>query len=228
VDHYRYEITTDEGTSHGTVESHSLADATNQVALLFPGAEILSMEQVDHSRLFEPSAPRPPDAPRDIDVKLTDVSGGMTVLGVGGLFSAVGLLFLAIGVGVLLSGETGGGIALSLFSLVFVTIGGGLLANQFRQRSRQQRLYRNGQPVLATVEHIGPHPSVRINGVPPMVTSWSFEVDGQTYSGKRAATDPALNIDQPGDAIWVIYDAVDPTNSTLWPPPDSSPSLFGG
>jgi len=221
VSQYRYEIIDNEDQPvSGIVDAGSLADAADQVEREFPRSEVLSMELVEANRRFEPTGPRPPAAPRDIDVKLTSVGGGLVLLLVGALFAGVASILILVGLGLLISGNDGG-LFMTLFPMIHLAIGVGMLWYVFSRRARQQRLYRDGEATMATIEEEGPHPTMKINGRRPTLTSWSFEHEGTSYHGKRTSTpgQGGAGENRPGDAIWVLYDPADPSQSVSWPPP---------
>ena len=212
---FRYSSRSAEGEDTGWIEASSLFDASEQ--LRKQGVEVTSIENLTEApRRYEPDGDRPPPAPRDVHVPARDVPGAWVMLLVGGMFAGIATIFVVIGIGLLIAGNSGGRF-MTLFPLIHLTIGVGLLRHVFRQVFGRRKLYENGEVAMATVDGVGHNRKVRVNGRSPYELSWSFDVDGHRYSDTRSSFDERVFDFSPGDRLWVLYNPDDPEESVEWP-----------
>lgn len=214
---FRYRAIDGHGqTDDGVIDATSLHDASEK--LRSREVTVVSIEEltVDATR-YEPDGTRPPEAPRDVTLRLRDMPGGTVLLMVGGIFTAVAVPIVVSGLVVLASG-TSGGAFITLFPLIHLTIGVALVRYVFLRRRKAQDIYRHGTVSMATVDGVGYNRSLRVNGRNPYELVWSLEVQGHRYSDKKSSFDERVMTFAPGDRMWVIYDPNDPEESVEWPP----------
>lgn len=225
--HYRA-VDPHRGTFDGTIDAGSIVEATEQlqaqevdvVAIEAAGARPASWSQrpPDASgRRYEPAEAKPPPAPRDVDVKLRSQPGGIALVMVGGIFTAIGGAFVAVGLGLLAAGNEEG-LFVALIPSVHFLIGVVLLRFGLRRWRRRKSLYRDGAVAMATIDGVGYNSSVKVNGRSPYEVVWSFDLDGHRYHDKQSTFDQRVFDYAPGDRLWVLYDADDPEASAEWPP----------
>jgi len=200
----------------GTVEARTLAD----VFAKHPDLEMLAIEAIDDdNQLFEPRGPRPPDAPRDVKIRVSDSPGGWALLLVGILFTGVASIFVIAGLGFLASGSGGlGGLLFTLFPLIHLSIGLGMIWSVLGRFSKRRALYQSGVAAMARVRAVGQNSSIRINGRNPYELVWTFDLDGHTYHDKDSTFNDDVLLYEAGDPMWIVYDPLDPEKSAEWPP----------
>lgn len=214
---FRYRAVDEHGRQvRDTIEADSLFEATG--ALGRKGFEILAIEVMEAAeRIYEPAERRPPPAPRDVEVRLRDVPGGLVLLIIGSIFAGVAAVLIIVGFILLVAGQKAG-LFLALFPLLHLAIGVGLLVHVFKRRAARSVVYRNGTAAVARVDGVGYNRKLRINGRNPYELVWSFEVDGHRYHDKQSSFDDHIMRFEPGDPIWIVYDPADPEDSAAWPP----------
>lgn len=234
---YRYRAKEADGTSFtSTIEADSAYDAT--VAVRELGVELDALERVatpepavdrahapptpaavprEPTYRLEPVDDRPPPAPREIPPGTSGVAGGFILLFIGGFFTAMASLFIVIGLGVLLSGNSDGWFMIGIPS-IHLTVGLGLLLYALRGRHERRRIVHEGLVALGRIKATGHNRRVRINGRNPYKMDYEFEVNGQVYSGSHSTMDEAIKAHRLHDRIWVIYDPADPSKNVEWPP----------
>jgi len=219
VKSFRYEVVAPDGQrSNGLIEADSLLAATTGVARLELAGEVVSIEDLSNGNsLYEPVGERPPPTPRSVDVKIGDVGGGWGLIGGGILFSAVALLFMSIGIGIMISGDLGG-LWFALFPVIHLAAGVWMISSVLKQRAKRIRLYRDGQAIVARVQGAGPDRTSSVDRENPFELVWRFELDGNDYHDKMSSLRSALSTHQVGDPVWVVYNPEDPEESAIWPP----------
>ena len=201
-----------------TIEADSAEDALRLARI--DSAQVLSVEVADATPLsYEPAGQPPPSAPRQLPPGSVRSPGGgdavMTM--VGGLFTGIALLFIIIGIGLLIGGAGVIGVVFTLFPMIHLSVGVGLLWNVWGTRALRKRLYQHGVAATATIDRVGPG-NLRVNGRPRMEIGWTFFLNDQPFHGKRTGMNLRLGAVDEGDRIWVLYDPEDPTKSVEWPP----------
>lgn len=197
-------------------------------ALRVQEVEVLSVEHVDaladispdtdaeRQPLLEPRSGRPPAAPRDASEYQTSILKNVPIL-VGGIFVAIASVFIVIGLGLLLAGETAG-VFMTLFPMIHFTIGMGLLLSGLRKRSTRSDVIERGEVVLGRVTATGLNRRTRINGRNPFLLDYEFEALGATHTGQRSTLDDRITSNQVGDRVWVLHDPADASRNVVWPP----------
>ena len=214
---FRYQAVDEQGrTSREMIEAASLVAATEQLS--DRGIEVTSIEAFGATdQRYEPDGMRPGPAPRDISVSIGDMAAGWALVFGGGIFAAAAAVFIAVGIGMLVSGN-GGGIFFALFPLIHLVVGLVLLLIPLRNRARRQRIYRHGEVTMARIDAVGYDRSLTVNGENPYEVVWTFDIDGHRYHDKRSTFSTDAQRFRPGDPIWIIYDPFDPEESVEWPP----------
>ena len=234
---YRYRAKDTDGTWFtSTIEADSAYEAT--VAVRDMGVELDALERVasaeptidrpptppppDLERVapahrLEPVDDRPPPAPRAVPPGTSGVAGGMVFLLVGGLFTAIATLFIIIGAGLVLSGDSDGWFMMAVPS-IHLTVGVGLLIYALRGRSERRRIVHEGHVALGRIIETGRNRRVKINGRNPYKMDYEFDVDGHSFRGSHSTMDEAIKAHRLHDRIWVLYDPADPTKNVEWPP----------
>lgn len=111
-----------------------------------------------------------------------------------------------------------GSLIFSLFPLVHLAVGIGLLTYAYRTRERRKRVYVHGVAATATIDRTGYDARVRINGRNPYEIGWTFFIRDQPFHGKRSSMNSALTNFREGDRIWILYDSSYPTRNVEYPP----------
>jgi hypothetical protein len=103
------------------------------------------------------------------------------------------------------------------FVLLFPVLGLTLFGGAVRSNRREIRAFRDGQAIEGRITEVGLDRTVKINGRHPHKVSWTFEVQGQSYSGALTSMDPAALAEfQQGTLVTVLYVAENPRANTLW------------
>lgn len=71
---------------------------------------------------------------------------------------------------------------------------------------------------MARIDEAGVDRSTKVNGRSPYKIGFDFEVNGQSYAGKRSTMNKRITRHHVGDRIWVLYDPDDPKRNVEWPP----------
>jgi len=106
--------------------------------------------------------------------------------------------------------------AVLLFALLFASVGTPIVFFQVRAKRRERKSFIYGTPVLAEVTFAGVDLSVKINGVYPSVIRWSFQVEGQGYTGSLSARDLRSERLASSGKVVVLYLPENPKVNTLW------------
>lgn len=171
----------------------------------------------ERAALLEPDSARPPPAPRDIPRGTTGMAGGFVLLLVGGIFTAVASVMILSGLGLLIAGQSAGWF-MTLFPMIHLTVGVGLLTYALRGKAKRRAVIANGHVAMARIGETGVDRSTKINGRSPYRIGYDFEVSGFRYSGKRSTMNERITRHRVGDRIWVLYDPDDPDRNVEWPP----------
>lgn len=200
-----------------TITADSLHDAAARLRVEEVNLVALEAAEAAPRRRFEPVGPRPGPAPRDVKVRLRDQAGGLVLLIIGAAFTFIASIFIFIGIGLLLAGNSTG-VFFTLFPLIHLAFGLGMLGYSIGTRAKRRRLYRDGEVAMATVEGVGYNRRMRVNGRNPYELVWTFDVAGHRYHERRSTFSEEAMTFTPGDRMWVLYDPDDPEDSVEWPP----------
>ena len=98
---FRYRAVNADGDPlSGIVTAHSLYDATDEIRT--KELDLLSIKRVeDAQRSYEPPTEMPPAAPREVPPGVTGMACGSVLMVVGGIFMAVVMIFVLVGLGLI-------------------------------------------------------------------------------------------------------------------------------
>lgn len=125
-------------------------------------------------------------------------------------------VFLIMGIIVALL-DPGDGLLFVLFAVIGLLVGVASIVSVWRNRSRRRYLARHGVAAVAWIEEVGQDRSAQVNGVNAHKIQYKFQVNGQTYTGKRSTTNWAATKHISQDSIWVLYDPEKPSHNIEWP-----------
>lgn len=163
----------------------------------------------------------PPLPPRQIPnnvirrMLLTD-AGAIT----GGVFLLMGVIFFVTGMALVIPIITlPVGLPFAVLGFIFLVIGGILFYLRYQNAQQTVEILRDGQAALGEVTAVHQNYQVRINNRYPWVIQYQFKAHGQNYSGKLSTLSQPDLSQQPGKAVYVLYQQDDPQKSTLYPSP---------
>jgi hypothetical protein len=163
----------------------------------------------------------PPPAPRPISTsyvwRLLSTDGwaiAALVFGLlGGIFSLVGAGLTIVIITAFV------GIPFLLLGLVFLAIGGGVLNWRYQETQKVVNVLRAGEATSGKIVGIQQNYSVRINGRYPWVIRYQFQANGQNYEGKVSTLNPVGENLQAGKTVCILYLPTAPQWSSIYPHP---------
>lgn len=163
----------------------------------------------------------PPLPPRKIPNKvmrrmlLTD-AGVIT----GSIFLFIGVIFFVVGMALVLAIITlPVGLPFAGMGFIFLIIGGILFFWRYENARQIVNILRDGQSALGEIKHVAQNYHVRVNHRYPWVIQYRFKVHGEIYQGKLSTLSQPNLSQQPGKAVYVLYQQDNPEKSTLYPSP---------
>lgn len=163
----------------------------------------------------------PPLPPRQIPKKvmsrmlLTDA--GMIS---GSVFLLIGVIFFVVGMALVVAIFTlPVGIPFAGLGFIFLVVGGVLFFWRYENARQKVSILRDGQAALGEITHVTQSYHLRVNGRYPWVIQYLFKVYGTNYQGKLTTLSQPDLSQQPGKAVYVLYQQNDPEKSTLYPSP---------
>jgi hypothetical protein len=90
-----------------------------------------------------------------------------------------------------------------------------------REQRRRLKALRWGLPAAAELTHVARHALPGLEAGRLAQLDYVFRVHGQPVSGSVPSPLPADARRRPGEPVWAVYLAEDPSVSALWPPPGS-------
>lgn len=163
----------------------------------------------------------PPLPPRAIPKKvlsrmlLTD-AGAIT----GGVFLLIGFIFFIVGSALIIPIITlPVGLSFAGIGFLFLFMGMGLFIWRIRIAQQTVQIIRNGQAALGEIMKVSQNYHVRVNNRYPWVIQYQFNLHGQNYKGKLSTLSQPDLSQQPGKAVYVLYEQDDPSKNTLYPSP---------
>ena len=160
----------------------------------------------------------PPGAPRTLPTEYRNkILHQNPATGLGTLFAGLGCVFLVVGV-VFLIVFLPVGIGLLLFGALWGGVGWSIRSSAQRGPRHQLDALEHGLAAQGQIVALGSDTSESRNGRYPFRMDYVFQVNGQTASGSAKGYDPINGLRQPGQQVWVVHLARDPSISSLWPP----------
>ena len=163
----------------------------------------------------------PPLSPRQIPKKvmsrmlLTD-AGAIT----GGIFLLIGAIFFVVGIALVVPLITlPVGLPFAGLGFIFLIVGGILFFWRYGHARQTVDILRFGQAALGEITNVAQNYHVRVNNRYPWVIQYRFNVYGQSYQGKLSTLSQPDLSQQPGKAVYVLYQQDDPKKNTLYPSP---------
>lgn len=120
----------------------------------------------------------------------------------------VGTIFL--GVGVLT--------AIVLIGFIFIIVGYFLRKSGIEAGNNKLAALERGQAAQGQILGVTQNTSVSINGRHPWRVEYGFVANGVRVPGSVESFDDSARFHQPGEPIWVVYLAEDPSKNSVWPP----------
>lgn len=163
----------------------------------------------------------PPLPPRQIPNKvlnrmlLTD-AGVIT----GGIFLLIGAIFFMVGMALVIPIITlPVGLPFAGMGFIFLIVGGILFYWRYENARQTVRILRDGQAALGEISNVSQNYYVRVNNRHLWVIQYQFKVHGKIYQGKLSTLSQPDLSQQPGKAVYVLYQQDDPVKNTLYPSP---------
>ena len=224
---YTYHAVDREGVAtSGTVDAPSIVAAADVVegrdldVVRIEAADIATDLDLPAGRRprSEPPGPMPAAPPRPLPPGVTGAAGGNFFLLFGAIFAGVAAILIVVGLSITIATGDRGGLIMAGVPLLHFSIGVASIWYALHHRQRRRDLAVNGVAAVAEVSHVGHEPMMKINGKNPFKLEYHFDVNGQTYTGKRRSMNRAMTAHIPDDTIWVVYDPDDPERNMEWPP----------
>jgi hypothetical protein len=111
------------------------------------------------------------------------------------------------------------GIPFALIGLVFLGVGGGLLASRYQYASRVVRVLREGTATVGRIVNVAENYSVQVNNRHPWAIEYQFQVNGREVTGHVSTLTPPGSSIQPGRRACVLYLPENPEINSLYPHP---------
>jgi hypothetical protein len=167
----------------------------------------------------ETGGPQPPPSPRHIpDQYKKDLLFSKNVGAFVGLaFAIVGVVVAVIGIGLVCVVPIVG-LGLLLFGAVFGGIGLTLRSSARGAAMRKLEALMHGEVAEGKIVSVGPDMTESVNGRHPTRIDYVFTADGRLTSGATNGWDAVNMVRQPGEPLWVVFMANDPTANSIWPP----------
>jgi hypothetical protein len=104
-----------------------------------------------------------------------------------------------------------------MFNFAFIVIGAVLFIRGFQKALRTVKILRDGLAAPGEITDISMNYRVRINKRHPWVIQYKFKVFGSDYQGKLSTLSQPDADQEPGKAVYVLYDPDDPQKNSLYP-----------
>lgn len=174
-----------------------------------------------YASLPEDQVLTPPPPPRPISDRyawrllLTDgvaITGGVFAL-LGVIFGITGLFLTVLVVTAFV------GIPFALLGLVFLAVGGGLLAWRYQNASRVVRVLREGTAAIGRIVNVTENYAVQVNNRHPWSIDYQFQANGGEVTGRVTTLNPPGAQLQPGRRACILYLPEKPEINSLYPHP---------
>jgi len=163
----------------------------------------------------------PPLPPRKIPQKvmrrilLTDA--GMIT---GSVFLLIGAIFFIVGMALVIAIITlPVGLPFAGLGFIFLVVGGALFFWRYENARQMISILRDGQAALGEITHVAQNYHLRVNHRYPWVIQYQFKVHSKKYNGKLSTLSQPDLSQQPGKAVYVLYQQNAPEKNTLYPSP---------
>lgn len=157
--------------------------------------------------------PPPPAAPRALPKGVA-----MRTRFTANMGNLLGAAFLFIG-GVMMVPMIANKIWWPLLFPGFYALGGiGMLRHGITHANGILRAFQHGVAEQGRIASISKKTSQSINGAHPWKLVYHFPVNGHMHEGILVSFDATIGQRRPGQPLWVLYLAGEPSNSTLYPP----------
>jgi len=162
--------------------------------------------------------PLPPrQIPRKVIRRMLFTDGGVIT---GGIFLLIGAIFSFVGITLVLAIITlPVGLPFVGLGFIFLIVGGTLFFWRYKNAQQVDSILREGHAALGKITNVRQNYHVRVNGRYPWLIEYNFKVHGQNYQGKLSTLSQPNLSQQPGKAVYVLYQQDDPEKSTLYPSP---------
>jgi hypothetical protein len=183
------------------------------------GGPLQAAEESRSSAASPESVPVPPPAPRPISNnyawKLLTGDGwaiSAFILGLlGGIFSLVGIgLTVAVVTAFV-------GIPFLLLGLLLLAVGVGLIIWRYGKGRRVVEVLRTGQAATGSITEVRQNYSVVVNGRSPWVIGYSFTLDGREYMGKVSTLNQIGEDFHTGEHVCILYLPSAPEWNSIYP-----------
>ena len=164
------------------------------------------------------SPPLPPrQIPKKVISRMLLTDAGMIT---GSIFLLLGAIFFMVGMALVVAIITlPVGIPFAGLGFIFLVVGGVLFFWRYENARQTISILRDGQAALGEITHVTQNYHVRVNGRYPWVIQYRFKVHGKNYQGKLSTLSQPDLSQQPGKAVYVLYQQNNPEKSTLYPSP---------
>lgn len=163
-----------------------------------------------------PDVPAPPPAPRNFKSSFVWRklwSDGWAIAA--GVFLLIGSIFTLVGIPLVLVVV---GIVFVLLGLAFLGAGIPILIWRYNKAQQTLNVLRMGEPVLGSIVDVYENYNVQVNNRHPWTITYRFQVHGRAYEGQTTTLRPVGFTHQPGQPMYVLCLAQDPTQNTIYPP----------
>ncbi len=164
--------------------------------------------------------PEVPPAPRTISDRyvwrlLPSDAGWIVSL----VFCLLGIIFAPLGFILTVAIVTAFvGIPFLILGLVFLVVGGYLFWRRYQNAQKTVLVLREGVPTAGQITRVDENYSATINNRHPWIIGYTYQVDGQNYSGQVSTLNPPRKMEV-GQAARILYLASEPKFSSIYPHP---------
>ena len=187
-------------------------------SLPLPAKAVSAPEKPTVEREIPLAPPLPPrKIPNKVMSRMLLADGGMIT---GGIFVLIGGIFFIVGMSLSIAIVTAiVGVPFAGLGFLFLVIGGGLCIWRYNHAQQIVTLLRTGQAALGEITYVTQNYNVQINGRYPWEIQYRFKAYGRNYQGSLTTLSKPDLSQQPGKAVYVLYQQGNPEKSTLYPSP---------
>jgi hypothetical protein len=162
--------------------------------------------------------PEPLPSPRNVPpryiTRLLSTDGWAITAGV---LTLLGLIFTPLGLLLILFLITAPvGLPFMAIGLLFLAVGLPIILWRYRRARQQADIFRLGQPTLGRVVEVYQNLHVRINRRHPWIITYQFQATGRDYQGQMSILQLPLPGLQPGQSVRILYMEDDPQQNILY------------
>jgi hypothetical protein len=174
-----------------------------------------AIEAAGESPLAPPAAPRTISDSYAFKIMSSD---GWSIAGL--VFALLGGIFAVVGFGLTLGIITAiVGLPFFFLGLMFLAVSVGILIWRYQLSQKQVQVLKSGEPTLGCVTSLQENYAVQVAGRFPWAIGYQYKVNGKAYTGQVSTLSQPGSQLQAGRPVYVLYLRDNPAISSLYPHP---------